>query len=170
MSIAYLLIGTNLGNKEENIKKAIKLLKKVGRIKKHSAIYETEPWGFADDRNFFNMAVCLETTLNPFELLNEILKIEISIGRKRQERQWIAREIDIDIIFYDNKIIHDECLVVPHPQLQNRKFVLVPMNEIASRYVHPSIGKNIAALLNECSDDSAVEPMHTPSFDSITPN
>ena len=82
MSTAYLLIGTNLGNKEENIKKATKLLKKAGRIKKHSAIYETEPWGFADDRNFFNMAVCFETLLNPFELLNEILKIEISIGRK----------------------------------------------------------------------------------------
>lgn len=170
MSTVYLLLGTNLGNKEDNLKKAIKLIKKLGRIKKHSAIYETEPCGFMDERNFFNMAVCLETFLSPFELLNEILRIEISIGRKRQEKQWIAREIDIDIIFYDNRIIHDECLTVPHSQLQKRKFVLVPLNEIAPRYIHPSIGKNISTLLKECNDNCEVELLQAPSFDSIMPN
>lgn len=170
MSTAYLLLGTNLGNKEDNLKKAIKLIKKLGKIKKHSAIYETEPWGFTEERNFFNMAVCLETFLSPFELLNEILRIEISIGRKRQEKQWIAREIDIDIVFYDDRIIHDECLTVPHPQLQKRKFVLVPLNEIAPRFIHPSIGKNISTLLKECIDDCEVELLQAPSFDSIMPN
>lgn len=170
MSTAYLLLGTNLGNKEDNLKKAIKLIKKLGRIKKHSAIYETEPWGFIEERNFFNMALCLETFLSPFELLNEILRIEISIGRKRQEKQWIAREIDIDIIFYDDRIIHDECLTVPHPQLQKRKFVLVPLNEIAPSFIHPSVGKNISTLLKECNDDCEVELMQAPSFYSIMPN
>ena len=169
MNTAYLLLGTNLGNKEDNLKKALKYLKKLGKIKKHSAIYETEPWGFADERNFFNMAVCLETFLSPFELLNEILKIEIIIGRKRQEKQWIAREIDIDIIFYNDMVINDECLVVPHPQFQNRKFVLVPLNEIASRFIHPSFRKSISTLLKECNDDCDVELL-TPSFDSIIPN
>lgn len=170
MSLAYLLLGTNLGDKEDNLKKALKLLKKLGKIKKHSAIYETEPWGFSDERNFFNMAVCLETTLNPFELLNELLHIEISIGRKRQEKQWIAREMDIDILFYDDKIIQDEFLTIPHSKLQNRKFALVPLNEIAPRLNHPSFGKNIATLLKECDDDCEVELLQTPSFDSIMPN
>lgn len=170
MSTAYLLLGTNLGNKEGYLKKALKLLKKLGKIKKHSAIYETEPWGFSDERNFFNMAVCLETSFNPFELLNEIVRIEISIGRKRQEKQWIAREIDIDILFYDDNIIHDENLIVPHPHLQNRKFVLVPLNEIAPRFIHPAYGKNISTLLKECNDDCEVELLQTPSFDSIMPN
>lgn len=170
MSTAYLLLGTNLGNKEDNLKKALKLLKKLGKIKKHSAIYETEPWGFSDERNFFNMAVSLETSFNPFELLNEILRIEISIGRRRQEKQWIAREIDIDILFYDDLIIHEENLIVPHPHLQNRKFVLVPLNEIASRFIHPSFGKNTSTLLKECDDDCEVELLQTPSFDSIMPN
>ncbi|MFH0867286.1 MAG: 2-amino-4-hydroxy-6-hydroxymethyldihydropteridine diphosphokinase, partial [Bacteroidota bacterium] len=106
----------------------------------------------------------------PFELLNEILKIEISVGRKRQEKQWIAREMDIDIIFYDNRIIYDECLIVPHPQLQKRKFVLVPLNDIAPRFIHPALGKNISTLLKECTDDSEVELIQAPSFDSIMPN
>ena len=83
MSTAYLLLGTNMGNKEENLRNAVRLLKKTGKVKKQSAIYETEPWGFADERNFFNMALSLETSLTPFELLAEILRIEISIGRTR---------------------------------------------------------------------------------------
>jgi 2-amino-4-hydroxy-6-hydroxymethyldihydropteridine diphosphokinase len=170
MSTAYLLLGSNLGNKEENLRNAVRLLKKIGKVKKHSAIYETEPWGFSDDRNFFNMAICIETLLNPFELISEILKIEISIGRIRQTKQWIAREIDIDIIFYDDKIINEEHLVIPHTQLTKRKFALVPLNEIAANFIHPVFGKNISELLKECPDESEVELLQVPSFDSISPN
>ena len=170
MSTAYLLLGTNLGNKEENLRNAVRLLKKIGQIKKYSAIYETEPWGFADERNFFNMAVCLETKLNPFELINKILKIEISIGRTRQVKQWVAREIDIDIIFYDNEIINEENLVIPHPHLKNRKFVLVPLNEIAPGLIHPLYRKTIKQLLSECPDESDVELLQVPSLNSISPN
>jgi 2-amino-4-hydroxy-6-hydroxymethyldihydropteridine diphosphokinase len=170
MAIAYLLLGSNLGNKEDNLKNAVKLLKKFGKVRKHSAIYETEPWGFSDERNFFNAAICLETSLNPFELLTEILKIEISIGRKRQIKQWVAREIDIDIIFFDNLILSEEFLTIPHPHLKNRKFALAPLNEIAPSFIHPVLGKSITELLKECLDDCEVEILHSPSFDCITPN
>ena len=170
MNTTYLLLGSNLGDKEDNIRTAVKLLKKIGKVKKHSAIYETEPWGFSDERNFFNMALCLETPLKPFKLLNEILKIEISIGRKRQTKQWVAREIDIDIIFYNNDIINEENLFVPHPQLKNRKFVLVPLKEIAPNFIHPSLNKSIIELLKECPDECEVEALHQPSFESISPN
>jgi 2-amino-4-hydroxy-6-hydroxymethyldihydropteridine diphosphokinase len=170
MSIAYLLLGTNLGNKEENLRTAVKLLKKFGKVRKISSIYETEPWGFLDERNFFNMALCLETPLNPFELITEILKIEISIGRHRQAKQWVAREIDIDIIFFDDIIINEEHLTIPHPLAKNRKFVLVPLREIAGDFVHPVDKKSIIALLKECPDDSEVEMLRKPSFDSISLN
>ena len=145
-------------------------MKKLGKVKKHSAIYETEPWGFTDERNFFNMAVSLETQLNPFELLTEILKIEISIGRTRQVKQWVAREIDIDIIFYDNEIINEENLVIPHPHLKNRKFALVPLNEIAPGLIHPLYRKTVKQLLTECPDESEVELLQAPTLDSISPN
>jgi len=169
MSIAFLLLGSNLGNKEDNLRRAVKLLKKIGKVRKHSAVYETEPWGFSDERNFFNMAMCLDTSLNPHELITEILKIEISIGRKRQTKQWVAREIDIDIIFYDSLIINEEHLTIPHPHVKNRKFVLVPLKEIAPNFIHPIYRQSITELLKECPDDSEVELLHEPSFD-ISPN
>lgn len=169
MSTAYLLLGSNLGNKEENLWQAIKLLKKIGKVKKLSAIYETEPWGFSDDRNFFNLALSINTILNPYELITEILKIEISIGRKRQTKQWVAREIDIDIIFYEGLIINEEHLTIPHPQIKNRKFVLVPLKEIAPNFIHPVYRQSISELLKACPDESEVELLHEPTFD-ISPN
>lgn len=169
MSIAYLILGSNMGNKEENLLNAVKSLKKLGRVRKYSGIYETEPWGFSDERNFFNMAVCFETSLSPFELITEILKIEISSGRIRKTMQWVAREIDIDIIFFDNIIINDESLVIPHPHTAKRKFVLVPINEIAPGFIHPVYGKNISELLKDCSDGCKVELHHEPIFESLNP-
>jgi len=169
MGTAYLLLGSNLGNKEDNLNFAFKSLKKIGEIKKYSAIYETEPWGFSDSRNFFNMAVCIETSLNPYELLNEILKIEILAGRKKQSNQWVAREIDIDIIFYNDSIINEKHLIIPHPQLIFRKFVLVPLNEITPDFIHPVLGKSICKLLTECTDKSKVDYMHIPVINSIIP-
>jgi 2-amino-4-hydroxy-6-hydroxymethyldihydropteridine diphosphokinase len=170
MSTAYLLLGTNLGDKEQNLSNAVRSLKKLGRVKKLSPIYETEPWGFADERNFFNMDLSLETRLNPFELLAEILRIEISIGRTRQEKQWVAREIDIDIIFYDDIVIDEENLVIPHPHLKNRKFALVPLNEIAPSLIHPLYRKTLKQLLSECPDESEVGLLSVPSLYSISPN
>ena len=170
MSYAYLLLGSNLGNKEENLRNAVKLLKKTGKVVRQSAIYETEPWGFTDERNFFNMALCLDTTLNPFELINEILKIEICIGRIRQNKQWVAREIDIDIIFYDDRVVNEEHLLIPHPHAAKRKFVLVPLKEIAPSLIHPILKKSISQLLSECPDDSDVELLHEPLFEKISPN
>ena len=170
MNAVYLLLGSNLGNKEGNLKTACRMLRKFGKIRKQSGIYETEPWGYEDNRNFFNKAILLDTLLNPFELLTELLKIEISIGRVRQHKQWVAREIDIDIIFYNNLVIEEENLIIPHPFLNNRKFALVPIKEIAPSFVHPVAGKTISQLYKECKDDSEVELLHAPSFDCITPN
>ena len=162
MGVAYLLLGSNLGNKEDNLGKAVKLLRKIGKIKKQSALYETEPWGFSDRENFFNQAICLETFLSPPELLAELLKIETSIGRKRHAKQWVAREIDIDIIFYDNLVLSGEFLTIPHPLLKKRKFVLTPLKEIAPSFIHPIFGKNITDLLKECSDNCKVEILRPP--------
>ena len=152
MSISYLALGSNLGNKEENIQKAVKAISCISEIKSCSSIYETEPWGFTDKNFFFNMALCINTELEAFSLLNEIIKIELLLGREREKKQWVARIIDIDILFYDNQIINQPNLIIPHPQLINRQFVLKPLLEIAPEFVHPVYQKSISILQKECKD------------------
>ena len=158
MKKVFLGIGTNLGNKESNLEQAAARIKEyIGPVLKSSAIYETEPWGFQAKDEFLNMVVKVETNLTPSGLLGRILMIESLLGRVRGEKQYSSRLIDIDILLFEDMIVNKESLKIPHPLLHERKFVLVPLCEIASEFIHPVLKKSIADLLNICEDQSDVK-------------
>jgi 2-amino-4-hydroxy-6-hydroxymethyldihydropteridine diphosphokinase len=158
MKKVFLGIGTNLGNKESNLEQAVARIKEyIGPVLKSSAIYETEPWGFQAKEEFLNMVVKIETDLAPSGLLGRILMIESLLGRVREEKQYSSRLIDIDILLFENMIVNEESLKIPHPLLHERKFVLVPLCEIASEIFHPVLKKSIADLLEICEDQSDVK-------------
>jgi len=155
----YLLLGSNQGNRRENLAIAQRAIgNTIGDIKKKSHIYKTAAWGKTDQPEFFNQVIEIETHLVPIDLLNQILQIENSMGRIRNEK-WGPRIIDIDILFYNNDHVNMAELKVPHPGISQRKFTLVPLNEIATDLLHPVLKKNIATLLLECTDTSDVEPI-----------
>jgi 2-amino-4-hydroxy-6-hydroxymethyldihydropteridine diphosphokinase len=129
--------------------------KRCGSILKASSVYETAAWGKEDQGAFLNQVLKVETNLHPEEVLKTILQIEEYLGRKR-ELKYGPRTIDIDILFFNDKIINRRALKIPHPQMQNRRFVLVPLNEIAPGKVHPTLHKTISQLLAECPDPLAV--------------
>jgi len=158
MHKCHLLLGSNLGNRTENIFKALNLIElQIGRISSVSAFYETEPWGFNSPEQFLNKAAIVETRHSPHEILSQIHQIEKNLGRERMTRSdYASREIDIDILFFDDEIINTETLVIPHPQLQNRKFALIPLAEISSEKIHPVIKKSVYQLLEECPDQLMV--------------
>ena len=163
MKHAYLLTGGNLGNRTENLFEASRLIdEKAGRIITKSGLYETAAWGKTSQPDFLNQALCIETELDANALLDCLLSIEKQLGRIRQEK-YDARTIDIDILFFDEEIIHKENLVIPHPHLQNRRFVLEPLNEIAPGFIHPLLQKNIATLLLECDDPLNVKKYSLPN-------
>ena len=157
MSTAYLLIGGNLGNREENLNAAIALINKYcGPVSKSSSIYETEAWGKTDQPSFLNQALEISTSLNARQLLRKILKIEKEMGRERKEKMG-PRIIDIDILLFENEIHDLRFLKIPHPEMQNRRFVLVPLAEINSELQHPVLKRSIAELLEECPDNLEVK-------------
>lgn len=152
MNKAYLLLGSNEGDRIGWFNKAIDILgNTAGNIIAKSSLYETEAWGKEDQPDFLNMAICIETELEAEKLLETILETEENLGRHRTVK-WGQRTIDIDILFYNNDIINSSQLTVPHPFIQERRFALVPLNEIASRLIHPQLQKSINILLNECPD------------------
>jgi 2-amino-4-hydroxy-6-hydroxymethyldihydropteridine diphosphokinase len=159
ISKVYLLFGSDTGDKKKHIDDAVNLVKdETGKIIAESSMYASEAWGFDSDTMFFNKAIVVETDLNAFEILDITQKIELKLGRTHKTvDQYQSRIIDIDILFYDDKIIETQLLTIPHPQIQNRRFALQPLVEIASDFVHPSLHKNIWLLLNECTDNSNVE-------------
>ncbi len=161
MSKAFLLLGSNIGNRFEFINRAIDLLnEKAGKVITCSSIFVTEPWGFKASKNFLNQVTIIETELTPHQLLPELLHIEQMLGRKRKSKQISSRTIDIDILFFDNLIIEDANLIIPHPRLHLRLFTLVPLLEIAPTFVHPLLKKDMKALMAECKDKSMVKPYH----------
>jgi 2-amino-4-hydroxy-6-hydroxymethyldihydropteridine diphosphokinase len=128
----------------------------VGKIITASLVYETEPWGFKSETEFLNQVVLVETNLSPSGLLGRVLMIESQLGRLRDEKQYTSRKIDIDILLYNNSIIKDVSLVIPHPLMHERRFVLTPLCEIAPDLIHPALKKSIKYLLKKCPDKCKV--------------
>ncbi len=158
MKTVYLGIGTNLGEREENLRQAITLIgEHIGDITRVSSVYETEPWGFKSETTFLNLVVIAETELTPSGLLGRILMIEAMMGRLREGVGYKSRVIDIDILFFGSRIFENKALTIPHPKIQDRKFVLIPLAEIAGDLIHPVFKKNIRELLRECKDKSEVK-------------
>ena len=156
MSKAHLLIGGNLGDRKENLLTAISLIsEQCGSLTKSSSVYETEAWGITDQPSFLNQALQISTSLNARQLMRKILKIEKEMGRVRIEKLG-PRIIDIDILLFENEIHDLRFLKIPHPELQNRRFVLVPLAEIDPTLQHPVLKKTIAELLEECPDNLEV--------------
>ena len=162
MNRAFLLTGGNLGDRYENLQKALRLIKKnIGDITLQSSIYETAAWGKTDQPSFFNQVLHIQTQLPANDLLIELLKIENELGRIRDMRMG-PRTIDLDILFYNDEIIETEGLVIPHPQIAYRRFVLTPMAEIAPFYIHPKLGIPVIELLENCSDKLPVQKIEKP--------
>lgn len=147
MAIAYIGIGSNLGKKEENCLHALELLQRRGIIvKKRSSLYDAEPWGIKEQPRFINMAVEIETRLEPKDLLGVFKEIEKGMGRKESVR-WGPRIIDLDILLFEDMVLKEEDLEIPHPLMHERDFVLRPLCEIAPDRVHPLLKMRICDLM-----------------------
>ena len=157
---AYIGIGSNLGTPEENCTKAIEKISSTKDIKiiSKSSFYQTEPIGGVQQDWFVNSAIKIKTNLSPTHLLSALLNIESAMGRTREEK-WGPRLIDLDLLFYGNLILGKKGLTLPHPEIQKRKFVLIPMSEIAENLVHPTLKKTIKTLLQESSDETVVKKL-----------
>lgn len=153
----FLSLGSNQGDRLINLENAIYELGQIcGNIVSKSSIYETAAWGKTDQQDFLNQVVRLETVLSSDELLIKVLEVERSLGRLRVEK-WGPRVIDIDILFFGNEIIVKPNLIVPHPEFSKRKFVLVPLHEIASAWIDPVSNRSISELLNISNDHLVVK-------------
>lgn len=152
-------MGGNIGDRELCLKLALsKISEKIGDISSTSNIYETEAWGVENQQAYLNQCIEVKTPLSSSELIESLLYIEKDLGRKRTiSETYEPRTIDIDILFYNDVIINEQNLIVPHPRLHLRKFVLIPLNEIAPNYLHPLLNKPIFNLLSECNDTSDVK-------------
>ena len=157
MKKIYLGLGSNLGDREHNLKEAFARIEEhIGHVVKSSSVYETEPWGFNTSETFLNTVIEVGTELSPSGVLGAILMIETLLGRTRGEKQYSSRVIDIDILLYNDLIVNEVSLKIPHPLLHERMFVLVPLCEIAPQLIHPVLNVTVATLLTSCMDMSLV--------------
>jgi len=155
LKTTYLSLGSNLGDKFKNLQQALHLIAtQVGRIAKVSSVYKTASWGFESEA-FFNCCIAVSTHLSATDVLAKVLQIEQDLGRNRvlSDTSYKARSIDIDILLFNNEIIKNKILIVPHPSMLKRKFVLVPLAEIASSVIHPVVDETIAVCLQNCTDN-----------------
>jgi len=159
MQSVFLLLGSNLGNRQLFLKEAIEHIKTdISPVLKTSAIFLTQSWGKTDAPDYLNQVILLKTALSAREILQKILTIEHTMGRLRDEK-WGSRTIDIDILFYGGDIVDEPGLHIPHPRLHERRFTLEPLAEIAPGFVHPLLNKNILEIKNELIDDLLVKKL-----------
>ncbi|MBU3715245.1 MAG: 2-amino-4-hydroxy-6-hydroxymethyldihydropteridine diphosphokinase [Ferruginibacter sp.] len=157
----YLLLGSNMGDSSKMIEIAKKNISlKIGEIVRSSSLYKTAAWGKKGQPDFLNQVIVVVTNQSPEKLMKTILEIESKMGRVRKEKNE-ARKIDIDILFYDKAIINSPKLIVPHPLLHKRKFVLKPLNELSPQFKHPTLAKTVHTLLHLCKDSLTVEKKQT---------
>jgi 2-amino-4-hydroxy-6-hydroxymethyldihydropteridine diphosphokinase len=158
MKTVFLGLGTNLGDRQKNLDQALdKIAEVIGIIVSRSSVYETEPWGFQSNDQFLNMVIRVETNLKPSGLLGRLLMIESLLGRLRDGKQYSSRIIDLDILLYGKQKIDTISLKIPHPRMHERRFVLIPLCEIAPDIVHPVFGKTMSELLKECKNSGMVK-------------
>ena len=156
--LTYLSLGSNQGDKLKNLQEAIhKIAENIGAIQKISSVYETGSWGY-EGEDFYNICISVSTYLQPESLLKKLLIIEKELGRKRNKtKQYSDRMIDIDILLFDNEIVFSKDVIIPHPRMLDRKFVLVPLVEIAKNTLHPIEKKQLYHCLNSCTDTTLVK-------------
>lgn len=159
MACAYLLIGGNLGERERVQRESLAALElECGRLLQRSSLYESAPWGFDHERYFLNRVVKLETSYDPDQLLSMLLGIEECFGREREgEAGYQGRVLDLDILYYDDRIIRDSTLKLPHPRIHERRFTLAPLHEVAPDLFDPLRQKDVRTLLEECPDPLEVK-------------
>ncbi len=152
MNRAFLLIGGNMGNREANLAASSAMIhRRCGSVLQHSSLYETAAWGLEDQPDFLNQVLLVDTAHKPRELLETLLDIEQELGRIRQQKNG-PRTIDLDILLYNDDVIHEPGLQIPHPRMASRRFVLAPLAEIAGELIHPITSKTIRQMLDECTD------------------
>ncbi|MCX6303394.1 MAG: 2-amino-4-hydroxy-6-hydroxymethyldihydropteridine diphosphokinase [Bacteroidetes bacterium] len=177
MKEIYILLGSNRGDREGYLSRAVEMLgTEACTVIKKSALYETAPWGFEDPTPFLNQVVEIDTGLDPEDLLEKLLTIEVKLGRIRpfdgcgcgipaapgagngsgtgEAPAYAGRTIDLDILFYGQRLVFTDSLMIPHPRLHERRFTLVPMHEVAPEFVHPLLKKTISVLLRDCGDQA----------------
>ena len=157
----YIGVGSNLGDKAANCRTAVEKVDALPgcSVRARSGLYSTEPVGVEDQEWYVNGAICVDTELPPINLLVGLQVIEASMGRVRRQK-WEARIIDLDILLYGNHLINEKGLIIPHPLMHTRRFVLVPMNQLDPYLVHPGLGKTIWQLLKDCAEtDQKIVPM-----------
>ena len=153
MDKLVILLGSNIGNKKVLLLRAKQLLEaQLGKCLQISSLYESEAWGFKSENTFLNQVLSFETKLNPKKVLQIGLEIEKELGRIKKNGSYISRTIDVDILFYGDKIIDEIDLEIPHPRLHLRRFTLVPLAELMPNFVHPKLKKTINELLLSCQD------------------
>jgi 2-amino-4-hydroxy-6-hydroxymethyldihydropteridine diphosphokinase len=160
MNKVVLLLGSNLGDSQLLFSRAMDLLKdRVGAVGETSSLYESTPWGFVHENDFLNQVAVVQTALAPLQILKECLQIETDLGRERKGQGYVARTIDIDLLFVDDVVMKTKDLTLPHPRLQLRRFTLLPLIELMSNFVHPELNKTMRVLLQDCEDHSEVRKL-----------
>lgn len=155
-----ILLGSNIGDRPSLLEEAnLQISSKIGIPLISSSIFESEPWGFKHEIFFLNQVIGLKTNLSPHMLLTELLRIENEMGRERSGESYQARTIDLDILFYNDLIISENNLEIPHPRLHERRFTLLALNEILPDYIHPVLKKSVSSLLNDCNDTLMVRKL-----------
>lgn len=154
----YLSLGSNIGDRNTYLNKGVQEIgRSIGKIQSRSPIYETEAWGKTDQAGFLNMVVCSVTDLGPYEVLDRLQQIERENGRERLEH-WGPRTLDIDILFFGDVVMEDNNLIIPHPELTKRSFVLVPLSDVAADLIHPVENQSIKELLHKLRNQGDVKP------------